>query len=210
MSQITTTHVVRTVPNPLPVTTDLVTQKRFEVVLTAATATFTVSPAALVATLPGNTAVWDKIQFHRFDVFSVATTSSGAYTELTATLENPSSGYFGDRPTGYSDAVGTFRRAHVGFRPNSLYKATWIDTTDTSPLLTITAVPTTGTTGTCLLQFVAVLRSSGISVSGPPADVHRPLPHSFKASEVRDLPSEAFELQGDKVVQVARVITGFN
>ena len=178
------TQVRRNLPNPLPVTTDLLTQRRFEVLLTSATLTFTVSPKALIDVLPGGSALWDKVQFHTFDIFSDVEVG-GVYTPIAATLETPSSGYFGDHPTGFSDGVGAFRRAHVGFTPNELFRTTWIDSSDTSPLLTITAASTSGTNTQCILQFVAVLRSTATGVTGDHAEVVSPAGHERVNSQRR-------------------------
>jgi hypothetical protein len=185
----TNTKIRRNMPNPVPVSNDLITQKRFEVILNATTTTFTVSPKALVDTITGTSSIWDKVQFHSFDVFSNVTVSVGAgiednrYTPISAQLENPGSGYFGDHASAYSDAVGTFRRAHVGFTPNDLYRSTWMDSTDTSPILTITATATTGTNTNCLLQFVAILRSTEGSPTGEAGSASRPVRFDVKPSD---------------------------
>ena len=119
--------------------------------------------------------MWDKVQFHCFDVWSDVLKNEGGsvstddYTPIAATLNVPGSGYFGDIPTAYADAVGTFRRAHVGFTPNELYRSMWVDTSDISPVLTITgsnALSGSGTQTRAILQFSCVLRST--AQTGPP------------------------------------------
>lgn len=153
---------------PLPVGTDLITSRRFEALVAASgTAAFTVSTKALIDTLPGTSSVWDKVQFHRFDIFSdghQATSAGSPFPPVSVTITNPSSGYFGDIPTGYADSVGTTRRAHVGISMNELFKETWIDSTDTSPLLTIKC--SDGTNSAALVQFVCILRSTAGALTG--------------------------------------------
>jgi hypothetical protein len=147
----------------------MITSRRFEVIAVAAgTGAFTVSTKALVDALPGTSTVWDKVQFHRFDLFSNEPNAIGVYPSLVVTITNPSSAYFGDIPTGYADAVAGSRRAHVGVVMNELFRETWIDSSDTSPLLTITS--NSGINSSALVQFVCILRSTAGSIPGDPAD----------------------------------------
>lgn len=100
--------------------------------------------------------MWDSVQFHRFDLYGVMTSTDIALP-ITATLHTTIAG-FGDTPTAYNDGVGSFRRSHVGFVPNGLFRSAWIPSGSTDPLLTITSAGLTG--GQALIQFVAVLRST--------------------------------------------------
>jgi hypothetical protein len=161
--------VTNFIDQPLPVASDMVTSRRFQVNVTATgTGAFTISPKALIDALPGTSTVWDKVQFHKFDLFSAGgLTTTAFYPSLTVTVTNPSSGYFGDVPTGYADSVGSTRRAHVGIIMNELFKETWIDSTDTSPLLTV--VCSDGTNSAALIQFVCILRSTAGTIPGVPA-----------------------------------------
>ena len=204
------TKITRNHPSPLPVSTDLLTQKRFEVELSSATtSTFTVSPAALIGTVPGGTALWDKVQFHKFDVWggppSYASTGS-SMSPVTVTLHSPTTSGFGDTPTGYSDPVGTARRAHIGMLPNTLFRNTWYNSNDTNVLLTITSSNNSpGTPGACVLQFTAILRSTGTSVTeSSEADVSFTPHHERK--QVLD-PHVVFTLYNNAVTQIGPVNT---
>lgn len=177
----------------MPVTTDLRTTKRFEVVVTAPTATFTVTPKSLIDTVPGGSLLWDKVQFHRFDIYgnedAGGTTGQVGYSPITVTLQNlGTGGWFGDVPTYYSDAVGTFRRAHVGISPNSAFQAQWVSAVDTEPLLTITSQRQIGVTpgGLALVQFTCTLRST----AGAPTSVSESFVQRINRHEPLMLPQK--------------------
>lgn len=133
--------------------------RRFEAIVTSAGAgAFTVSPKALIDTIPGTSTLWDKFRLHAVDVYSKEASAIGVYSPVTVTLENPASGYFGDIPTGYNDPPGAFIRAHVGIVPGKLYQSTWIDSSDTSPMLTIHAA--SGANSSALVQFLVTIRTT--------------------------------------------------
>jgi hypothetical protein len=184
--------VTNRIAQPEPVATDLVTMRRFELIVSTTTAApFSVSPKQLVDELPGTSTVWDKVQFHKFDIFSDCVLDTDdpmrtleEYSPLAVTLHSIE-GQSGDVPTGYSDSVGTTRRAHVGIIPNHLYRTTWYDSSSEDALLTINCVGKTyqtGVAGQAIVQFVAVLRSSAGTLHGQRADVRRryqPTPFKF-------------------------------
>jgi hypothetical protein len=153
-------------PNPVGVATDLRTTKRFEVILTALTLSFTVTPKALIDTIPGGSALWDKVQFHRFDIYGTdkrpALTSPMA--PVTVTLNNlGTGGWFGDVPTYHSDPVGQFRRSHVGITPNAAFQSMWVTSSDTESILTITTSNIGSSSqpqAEVILQFTCTLRST--------------------------------------------------
>jgi len=159
-------------PNPVPVTTDLRTTKRFEVLVSSTTPTSTVSPSALISTIPGGDTLWDRVQFHRFDIYGADTHRDAAVGEglpsITVTLDNlTTGGYLGDIPTYYSDPVGEFRRAHVGISPNTAFQQMWVDSTSTATLLTLTTQSVSTTSAyRYLVQFTCTLRST----AGAPAE----------------------------------------
>lgn len=166
--------VTNFIDQPLPVASDMITSRRFEVIATATgVGAYTVSTKQLVDALPGTSTVWDKVQFHRFDLFADAPDAVGNYSPLSVTVTNPASGYFGDVPTGYADSVNGARRAHVGVIMNELFKETWIDSSDVSPLLTITSAGPTNSSA--IVQFVCILRSTaGIIPGAAASDVSDP------------------------------------
>jgi hypothetical protein len=191
---------------PLPVATDLITMRRFEAIVstTPGGAPFTVSTKALIDTLPGTSTVWDKVQFHRFDVFSNDLTVAGQQATIAVTVTNPASGYFGDVPTGYADPAGTARRAHVAIAMNELFRETWIDSTDTSPLLTIKSGGTT-TSASALVQFVCVLRSTAGALTGVRESEVRSVLEARLNTEPLILEAPVFTLSGESVLQTGPV-----
>lgn len=204
-----TSKIIRGRPQPRPVSTDIVSQRRFEVVATSTgTAAFTISTKALIDTIPGTSSLWDKVRFHEFDVYSNERLNDGTYGRVVATLNNPASGYFGDIPTGYNDPTGNYRRAHVGIVPARLFQMTWIDSTDTSPILTITAPGTTNSS--CLVQFTVTIRTTAGAPTLTSGEVHNVIVHSdgtdVPVAEMElDFERNVFMIAADMVTQIAPV-----
>lgn len=172
-----TTKISRSLANPPPVKNDLTATHRGEVVVTWTSAT---TPAAgllsvltLVNTLPGSSVTWDRVQFHKFDVWGIFQASSTVGSvepidealPIQVTLNEPGASVdASDLPTFYADGVGTARRSHIGIVPNALYRRTWVATTSTNPLLTILTPPWFLSSVPMyqfevLVQFTCVLRS---------------------------------------------------
>ena len=148
------------------------------------TPTFTVSPKALVDTISGGSAMWDVVQFHRFDIFGNEIGTAGTVSSpLTVTLHTSLVG-FGDNATGYADGVGTARRSHVGFTPNELFRSAWIPSSTTTPILTMTSPAPVVGQGTAIVQFVCILRST----AGAPAAVEG----SARAAALHESPMTTF------------------
>lgn len=172
---------VTTRPNPLPVSLDLKAQQRSEVLVTWTSSgssppppvAGTLSVKDLVDTLPGGSAVWTHVQFHRFDVYGAAPSQLAdgpvagymQWPSVAVTLNEVNNTSFGDVPTFYDDAVTNSRRAHVGVVPNAVYRKAWNVSSSTDPLLTFNTYPyyNTGTPTVynyeVLVQFVFVVRS---------------------------------------------------
>jgi hypothetical protein len=100
----------------------------------------------LVDAIPGGSDLWDRVQFHRFDVYGAQlkqtggeggpSYSSSAWPWLQVNLRNDLNGsYFGDIASFYDDAVGNSRRSHVGIIPNDLFKSAWFSSDLASPIL---------------------------------------------------------------------------
>lgn len=132
-----------------------------------------VSAKSLIDTIAGTSSVWDKVQFKKFYVYGVATSAGssttaalGEWPSLTVTLN--SSGVSGfaasDKPSFYCDAVPGQRRAHLNITPNRLFRESWLDATNTEPLLTILTEPYQSSQVpnlyACYVQFTCVLRST--------------------------------------------------
>lgn len=182
MRDLFVTKLSRRLVNPPPVKNDLVCTHRGEVrVVWHSTTTpiaGTLTTKALVDALPGASVTWDRVQFHKFDIFGSFNENYvggnhpiGSAVPMSVTLLEPLNVDSGnnDVPTFYSDGVGSYRRAHVGFQPNLLFRQSWIPTTNINPILSITTVPY-NLTGSdyffqILLQYTCILRS----VFGSPA-----------------------------------------
>jgi len=138
-------------PHPLPVTVDLTASRLHEVVVTwtgpiTSTTASSVTVKQLVDAIPGGSDLWDRVQFHRFDVYgaqlkqtggeSGPSYSSSAWPWLQVNLRNDLNGsYFGDVASFYDDAVGNSRRSHVGIVPNDLFRSAWFASNLASPIL---------------------------------------------------------------------------
>lgn len=174
------TKVDSRAPHPKTVPLDLVCTTKQETYLTWNGTTSpmvagTISAKGLIDTIAGTSVVWDKVQFKKFQVYAVASgrglstsTSSAEWPSLTVTLN--SSGVSGfaasDKPSFYCDSVPGQRRAHLNITPNRLFQESWLDATNTEPLLTILTEPLASNTGNnmsnyaCYVQFSCVLRST--------------------------------------------------
>lgn len=203
-----TSKITRGKPQPQPVSTDIVAQRRFEAVVTSTgTAAFTVSTKALIDTIPGTSTLWDKVRFHQLDIYSREVDALGNYGRVAVTLNNPASGYFGDIPTGYNDPVGNFRRAHVGITPARLFQMTWIDSSDTSPLLTITAPGSTNSS--CLIQFSVTIRTTAGAPTSEPGEVESVIVHhdvDVPMVGIEFSPVPVFTIDGSNVSQIGQVL----
>lgn len=170
MPGLTTTHLSLRNAFPRTVPTDLRASTRAEVIVRwsgSAGTPGTVTIKQLADSLPGGSAVWDEIQFSRFDIYGaqlkeLETVSTSDWPSITVKFDNTiNSNYLGDVPTFYSDAVGNSRRAHVGFTPNHLFRQAWFPTSREDAILTLVTDQNQATAPqfAALVQFTVAVRS---------------------------------------------------
>jgi len=171
-------------PQPRPVNADLVCSHRGEVVvnwsdtITGPLTAGNISVKQIVDSIAGKSTVWDRAQFHRFDIYGAEQNiyygnseivEGRSWPSMTATINTAAvGGYNGDEPTFYGDAVSNSRRSHVGIKMSSLFSQSWLDTSQTETFIRLVTEPyienANGTTPnrqyTAIIQFTVVLRST--------------------------------------------------
>lgn len=180
---LTTSKPLNSHADPRPVNADLRATQRCEVFVSWSSppsggVAGTVSIKNLVDTVAGGSALWDRVQFHRFDVYAderpvvdSVPLGAGGWPTLTVTMNDTNGIMHSDVPTFTSDAVSGHRRAHVGIRPSAMFQNTWFQSSNTDSFLQFQTDPTfvDGELGrnSVTLQFTCILRSTPGTESAP-------------------------------------------
>jgi len=160
----------------------------------------------LVDAIPGGSDLWDRVQFHRFDVYGAQLKqtgteagpnySSSAWPWLQVTLNNDLNGsYFGDVATFYDDAVGNSRRSHVGILPNDLFTTAWFASNLASPILTF-STDSKDTEAAISANIYEVLVQYSCSLRSTPGVTFEPVSSEVVAVSKRHLARETHQLGG--------------
>jgi hypothetical protein len=115
--------------------------KKIRVDASLVAGSLSITPAFLMAGVPGGTSYWNNVQVERIEVFGSDLTAVGS-TQLTLTVD-PVSAY-SQPPFVVSDEGTTgAERARCGVRLGLLDRARWFGTADTTVLATVSASSTT-------------------------------------------------------------------
>jgi len=148
---------------PPSVINDVTHTQRFEYHGVTASGTVVVTIADLLTSIPGGSALWDRIRFTHFEVWGADNPTTAAIPSsesgiIRVTLLSSSTANFnGDTPS-FQDA-GTLgsTRAHVSFRPDMFSRLQWNDSTSTNGIL---AIDTPFSVESFIIHFTCDIRSS--------------------------------------------------
>jgi hypothetical protein len=149
---------VPTSVDPRPLDSSIKVIKRIQIGLPYDTTTLgDVTPAVLMAGVPGGLTYWNRVRFEKFEIWS---NSSSSGTDTLSVLVSTQDDW--SQPTVSFTDTGTYgaRRASVGFKLGLLDRARWFSTADATVLFTAKA--DTGSAGTLVVQATVELLSGSL------------------------------------------------